>query len=200
MKKESFKDKIATNLINLEDPNWTLFLDRDGVINKRLPGRYVRHWEEFEFCKGSLAAIVKLRKHFARIVVVTNQQGIGKKIMTEKMLEKVHRRLRKEVAAAGGNLDQIYHCPGLAKENPPCRKPNPGMGLQAQKDFPEINFAKSIIVGDSISDIEFGIGLGMMTVFITTKEEEQEASQSIAIDHRFGSLQMFADWLVDQKS
>ena len=184
----------------LFDQDWTLFLDRDGVINKRIPGAYIRNWKEFEYCKGSLDAIVDLTKSFNRIVVVTNQKGIGKKIMTEKMLDKLHRRMRKEIAVAGGNIDQVYHCPELATTNPHCRKPNPGMGLQAQKDFPEIDFKKSIIVGDSISDMEFGIGLGMRTVFITTKKEEQEASQTIAIDYRFESLKFFADWFLDQKS
>lgn len=191
--------KKNTNPTNLIDQDWTLFLDRDGVINKRLPGAYVRSWKEFEFCKGSLEAMVKLSGYFNRTVVVTNQQGIGKKIMTEKMLDKVHRRMRKEVAVAGGNIDQVYFCPDLASANPPCRKPNSGMALQAQEDFPEIDFKKSIIVGDSISDMEFGIRLGMMTVFITTKEEEQKASQAMDFDQRFESLKIFSDWFLDPK-
>lgn len=150
--------------------NWTLFLDRDGVINKRIPNDYVRNIEQFQFIEGSLEAIVQLSHLFGTTVVVTNQQGVGKGLMTKNALEKVHASMIDQVKDAGGHIDQVYYCPTLAKEEPICRKPNPGMAFQAQKDFPHIDFNRSIMVGDSISDIEFGYALGMKTAYVTSKE------------------------------
>ena len=143
------------------DSNWTLFLDRDGVINKRIPGQYVRLWEEFEFLPGVLEALSLFQSIFGRIVIVTNQQGIGKDLMTEADLEAVHRQMLQEIHATGGRIDGVYHCPDLAYENSFCRKPNPGMAYQAKKDFPEIDFKRSLMAGNSLSDIQFGCRLGM---------------------------------------
>ena len=149
-------------------PNhFTLFLDRDGVINRRIPGSYVKDCSAFEFLEGSLEAVIGFRDLFTRIVVVTNQQGIGKGIMTTEDLNEVHDHMLKAINSAGGHIDKVYHCPKLASLNPRCRKPNPGMGEKAQADFPEIQFKESVMVGDSLSDMEFGIRLGMTTVFIT---------------------------------
>ena len=147
------------------DKSWTLFLDRDGVINRRLLDDYVKRWDEFEFLPGVKEAIAKLSRIFGRVVIVSNQQGIGKGLMTEKDLDHIHSMMVHEIEEAGGRIDAIYHCPELKEKNPECRKPKPGMALQAQKDFPEIDFEKSVMIGDSESDIEFGKRLGMLTVF-----------------------------------
>ncbi len=177
------------------DSTWTLFLDRDGVINKRLPGRYVQSWEEFEFIEGSLEAIVQLSPLFYKTVVVTNQQGIGKGLMTHEDLHEVHQQMQTSILKAGGKIDQCYYSPFLKTENPPCRKPNTGMALQAQNDFPLIDFTKSIMVGDSISDMEFGERLGMTTIFIEGKEEEQNANHLLKVNARFTSLAAFAKFI-----
>lgn len=179
---------------NFPNKNWTLFLDRDGVINERIPGSYVRNWEEFEFMHGSLDAVVELSALFNKVLVVTNQQGIGKGIMTAQELELVHNQMLEEVDAKGGKINKVYYCPELGIHNPPCRKPNSGMALQAQKDFPSINFKESIMVGDSASDMEFGIRLGMKTVFIEGKEEDYEESLTLDIDWRFTSLKGFTNF------
>ncbi len=168
--------------------DWTLFLDRDGVINHRIPGDYVKTTKEFKFIPGSLEAIVRFTNMFQRIVVVTNQQGIGKGLMTEEQLHEVHEHMLIQITKANGHIDKVYYCPKLKTENPPCRKPNTGMALQAQSDFPEIDFKKSIIVGDSISDMEFGKRLGMKTVFISTKEEEADAAAKMEFDLRIACL------------
>lgn len=154
-----------TNLSDL-DASWTLFLDRDGVINHRIVDEYVQRPEEFVFLPGVLEAISKFSQIFGRIVVVTNQQGIGKGLMTTADLESIHHKMATEVAKAGGRIDKIYHCPGLTAHQPACRKPLPGMAMDAISDFPEIDLSKSIMVGDSLSDIEFGRRLGMFTVKI----------------------------------
>ncbi len=177
----------------------TLFLDRDGVINERIVGGYVLTKEQFRFLPGALEAISYLTQQFDRTVVVTNQQGIGKGLFTEKDLDLVHQHMLENIEAAGGKIDKVYYCPKLAKQNAPCRKPNVGMGEAAQKDFPDIIFEKSIMVGDSISDMNFGLRLGMQTVYITTKEEEQEASKKISVDWRLNSLATFAKLLENGK-
>jgi histidinol-phosphate phosphatase family protein len=170
------------------DKSWTLFLDRDGVINHKLDNDYVKSWDEFEFLPGALDALAKFADVFGTIVIVTNQQGIGKGIYTASDLEEVHRRMMTEIENAGGRIDKIYYCPGLAKDDPPCRKPNPGMALDAKKDFPSIDFERSVMVGDSVSDMEMGRAVGMRTVFIAS-----EVKMSPLIDHCFTGLKEFAD-------
>lgn len=153
------------------DKSWTLFLDRDGVINHRIPGAYVRNWEEFEFMENVPEAIAVLSKIFGRIVVVTNQQGIGKGLMTAEQLVTLHDTMYRKVMDAKGRIDAVYFCPKLASENPICRKPEAGMAYQAQRNFPEINFKKSVMVGDSLSDMGFGSKVGMWNVLVETNEE-----------------------------
>ncbi|MDT7907945.1 MAG: HAD family hydrolase [Candidatus Calescibacterium sp.] len=147
--------------------DWTLFLDRDGVINKKIEGDYVRSWSQFEFIDGAIEGLKILRKIFGRIIIVTNQRGIGLGLMTENDLHKIHENMQKILQENGVFIDKIYYCPhDYQKENCDCRKPKVGLALKAKMDFPEIDFKKSIILGDSISDIEFGKSLGMITVFI----------------------------------
>ncbi len=148
------------------DKSWTLFLDRDGVINSRLVDDYVKSWTEFEFEAGALEAIVQFSAIFGRIFVVTNQQGIAKGFMTEQDLQVVHRQMVTAIERVGGRMDAVYFCPHWAKDNCGCRKPRTGMALQAKADFQEVDFARSVMVGDSPSDIEMGYLLGMKTVFI----------------------------------
>jgi len=173
------------------DKSWTLFLDRDGVINKKLDNDYVKHWVEFEFIEGVIDALKITNSMFGKIVVVTNQQGIGKGIYRTEDLELIHKNMLYEIHYMGGRIDKVYFSPYLAKENHSTRKPNTGMGLQAKNDFPEIDFTKSFIVGDSISDMEFGKGLGMKTVFISDKQITDEK-----IDFNFPSLVEFANMLI----
>jgi D-glycero-alpha-D-manno-heptose 1-phosphate guanylyltransferase len=156
------------------DQTWTLFLDRDGVINERIVGDYVKRVEDFHFMPGALNAIVEFSKTFQRIIVVTNQQGIGKGLMTERNLLDVHRYMQSEVEKHRGKIDAAYFAPQLSAENSEMRKPNTGMAKQAQTDFPEIDFSKAVMIGDSDSDIAFGQKAGMITV----KLESVDTSKS----------------------
>jgi histidinol-phosphate phosphatase family protein len=150
-----------------------LFLDRDGVINKHLPGDYVKNIAQFEFLPGVLDAIIKFNHFFSRIVIVTNQQGIGKNLYSEKDLNEVHQFMTTKIKEAGGTIDAIYFCPSLEIENPICRKPNVGMGLQAKRDFPDIDFKQSVMIGDSMSDMQFGRNLGMFTILISSDADKK---------------------------
>ena len=140
-----------------------LFLDRDGVINRHRPDDYVKTWAEFEFLPGTLEALAKLSNSFRYILIVTNQRGVSKGLFSEQMLKSIHERMLAEISKNGGRIDGIYYCTALAN-NDFNRKPNPGMALQAKRDYPEIEFTSSIMIGDSDSDIEFGKRLGMKTI------------------------------------
>lgn len=153
------------------DKSWTLFLDRDGVINKKLENDYVKTINEFEFLPNVLEAIKGFCTYFHKVIIVTNQQGINKKLMTDEDLEKVHQHLLNEVTSFGGNIDAIYYSPQLASQNSIMRKPNIGMAITAKNDFPTIDFNKSIMVGDSISDMEFAQNTNMFQVFIGDNED-----------------------------
>jgi len=161
------------------DKTWSLFLDRDGVINKRLVDDYVKIIEEFEFLPGVPEAIGKFSQIFGRVFIITNQRGIARELMTENDLNMVHEEMLKGITQAGGKIDRIYFCPHDRNQNCGCRKPAPGMAIKAKKDFPEIDFDKSIMVGDTSSDIEFGKSAGMYTIKVTAKETENFSVESL---------------------
>lgn len=170
------------------DKSWTLFLDRDGVINRRLPGRYVTQPDAFDYLPNSLESIYKLNKIFGRIVIVTNQKGVGKGLMSQADLDQVHQKMISDLKEEGGEVDAIYTATDAVLTANSHHKPNPGMAFQAKADFPAIDFEKSVIVGDSISDMEFGFELGMWTVFVEGKEEEKAAAALIEVNERVESL------------
>lgn len=147
-------------------PDWTLFLDRDGVINRRLIDEYVRNWSEFEFEPGVLEALAALAPRFRTIVIVTNQRGIARGLMTEADLARVHERMSSEIEQAGGRIDGIYHCPHDRHTGCACRKPGIGLAEQARRAHPHIDFTRSLMVGDSASDMEFADRAGMKKLFI----------------------------------
>ncbi|HEY9178307.1 MAG TPA: HAD-IIIA family hydrolase [Flavipsychrobacter sp.] len=169
------------------DKGWTLFLDRDGVINEENVGSYITKWDEFVFCKGSLHALKQLNDLFGRIVVVTNQRGVGKGIMTIEDMKSIHQNMTGEVLAGGGRIDKVYACTAL-EDNDHNRKPNTGMATQAREDFPEIDFRRSVMVGNNISDMEFGKRMGMYTVFLTSVRKPYDLPHDL-IDEQFPSLQ-----------
>lgn len=171
---------------NIIDNDWTLFLDRDGVINVRIIDGYVTKTDEFEFLPNVIEAFKIFRNKFKRIIVVTNQQGVGKGIMKFDDVVNVHNFMSDEVFRNYGKIDKIYFCPQLKSEPDNYRKPSPKMAYFAKNDFPDIDLTKSIMVGDMSSDIEFGKNAGMKTVFIGNE------NPNITPDDRFDSLYDFA--------
>jgi len=148
------------------DKSWTLFLDRDGVINEKRVYDYVKTWDEFVFNKGAVEAISELSNLFGRIIVVTNQRCIGRGIISEQDLSVIHENMCNEITRNRGRIDKILHCPEVS-DSADCRKPNLGMAFKAKSFFPEIDFHKSVIVGDSNSDMIFGKRAGMVRVYIS---------------------------------
>jgi len=150
--------------------NRAVFLDRDGVINRKArEGGYVTRWEEIEILPGVPDAIARLNSKGFRVVVVTNQRCISRQIVTASEVEEIHKRLCGELAAKGAMIDDIYYCPH--EENPPClcRKPAPGMLLNAARDH-GIDLRASWMVGDSESDIAAGKAAGCKTVRLQSDE------------------------------
>lgn len=149
----------------------TVFLDRDGVINRKMPeGQYVTAWQHFHLLPGVPEAILKLNQAGLRVLVVTNQRGIALGLYGPSDVDHIHIELNERLAQAGAHIDGFYFCPHDKRECN-CRKPLPGLFEQAQKDFPDIQAETSLIIGDSLSDIEFGCGLGMRTIFIEGDED-----------------------------
>lgn len=181
------------------DKTWTLFLDRDGVINLHYPNDYVKNWDEFYFLEGVLDALKQLSGVFKRILIVTNQQGVGKGLMTDADLQFIHDEMLKEVRKYGGRVHAIYAATDLVAEDvKQMRKPGGGMARQAKKDFPEIDFSKSIMVGDSISDMQFGRNAGMLTVYIGDNGKPKVADRKL-IDVYCSSLSEFANSLTPSR-
>ncbi len=178
--------------LKLSDINsdWTLFLDRDGVINIEKNEDYVKNWNEFEFYSDSLTALPILAKKFNRIVITTNQKGVGKGLMSEMDLTTIHNNMVQNIIAVGGRIDHIFYCIDLENDSVN-RKPQPGMAFQAKKHFPEINFPTSIMVGNRKSDMEFGRNAGLHTVFVATTHPDTPFPDN-SIDLRFESLLAFA--------
>ena len=150
----------------MNQAKWTIFLDRDGVLNRKAPpDQYIRNWTEFHWLPGALDALRRLHGAGLRLLLATNQQGIAKGVMSQADVDDIHRRLKEDVARAGGMIDGVYVCPHLAGTCD-CRKPGTGLFKQAQKEFPDIRFDRSVVVGDSQTDVEAGNNIGARTLQI----------------------------------
>jgi D-glycero-D-manno-heptose 1,7-bisphosphate phosphatase len=145
---------------------WTVFLDRDGVLNRKAPpDDYIKSWQEFAWVPGAPEALRTLQQRGLRLIVVTNQQGIAKGLIKLDALDDIHRNMEADLARAGVVLDGIYVCPHLAGTCD-CRKPETGMFRAAQRDHRGLSFEHSVVLGDSASDIEAGRRIGARTVYL----------------------------------
>ncbi|MDR1762991.1 MAG: HAD family hydrolase [Dysgonamonadaceae bacterium] len=174
-----------------------MFLDRDGVINVHRPNDYVKSVEEFEFIDGAKEALKILAPHFRHIFIVTNQRGVGKGLMTEQQLAEIHNFMCSEIAKSGGRIDRIY-VSTATNEDAPDRKPNPGMARQAKSEFPDIDFSKSFMAGDSETDMQFAENAGIKPVLLGNRCDSQKIS-GIKIFANFPDLINFALALADNK-
>lgn len=149
------------------DKTWTLFLDRDGVLNEEIAGDYVRDIDQLVFYKNIPITLARLRSRFDKIFVVTNQRGVSKGFMTEETLVSIHEHLLAQCSKALGDIEKVFYATAMSDEDI-MRKPQIGMALQAKAEYPEIDFSKSVMIGNSPSDILFGKNAGMKTIFLTT--------------------------------
>jgi histidinol-phosphate phosphatase family protein len=149
------------------DKTWTIFLDRDGVLNHEIDGDYVRTVSQLVIYPYIPVAIARLNGFFHSVIVVTNQRGIGRGLMSEENLLLIHETIQRKCMNAMGHIDEFYYSIEV-EDQAPSRKPQIGMALLARNENPNIDFTKSIMVGNSPSDIQFGKNAGMKTIFLTT--------------------------------
>lgn len=174
-----------------ENENWTLFLDRDGVINRKLQNDYVKTIDEFEILEGVFQGLKTCNKVFRRVIIVTNQRGISLGKMTHTDLDFIHSKMLKYFSSEEVKIDAVFYCDGLNSDSD-CRKPNTGMGLLAKQKYPDIDFKKSIMVGDSYTDIQFGSNLKMITVLIKSDDFCDDQAPLITPNYIFNSLFEFS--------
>jgi histidinol-phosphate phosphatase family protein len=151
--------------------NRAVFLDRDGVINEKAPeGAYITTWEEMRFLPGVELAILLFHRAGFRVIIITNQRCVAKGLTTVENLEALHLRMCAAFAGNGAVIDAVYYCPH--QENPPCRcrKPAPGMLLDAARDH-DIDLAHSWMIGDSEADVLAGKNAGCQTARIASNPE-----------------------------
>jgi D-glycero-D-manno-heptose 1,7-bisphosphate phosphatase len=177
----------------------TVFLDRDGVLNRKPPeGEYVRSWSDFHLLPGVAEAVARLNAAGMRVIVVSNQRGIALGLYTAEDVQSIHDALNRELGDHAARIDAFFICPhdsGACN----CRKPLPGLFEQARARWPETAAETSVMIGDSLSDIEFGRRLSMRTVFIEGERGRQKpgAERAAAMaDLRFGSLPAAVDGLL----
>jgi D-glycero-D-manno-heptose 1,7-bisphosphate phosphatase len=178
----------------------TVFLDRDGVINADSP-EYIKSVAEFRFIPGSLDAIARLTRSGFRVIVITNQSVINRQMVSPAELEAIHDRLRQAVAAAGGRITDIFHCPHRPDEQCSCRKPKPGLILAARQRY-GIDLARAVMVGDSAKDILAGKAAGCGRTVLVETGIQHTALPSLSAngqfpDHVSINLDDAADWIVD---
>lgn len=143
-----------------------IFLDRDGVLNENRVD-HVKSWDEFRFVPGVLPALRSLARSACPIVIVTNQAIVHRGDVSQHNVDAIHRRMRAEITRSGGRIDGIYCCPHTPEEGCDCRKPEPGLLLQAARDF-SIDLPNSVFVGDALTDIQAGKKLGCRTILVRT--------------------------------
>ena len=143
-----------------------IFLDRDGVINKKAPGDgYVTRWQDFELLPDVAEAISQINRAGLAVIVITNQRCIAKGLMTVDDLEDIHQQMREFLEKRGARIDAIYYCPHETDPACHCRKPAPGMFERASHDY-GIQLTVSWMIGDSDIDIEAGKNAGCKTALL----------------------------------
>jgi D-glycero-D-manno-heptose 1,7-bisphosphate phosphatase len=153
-------------------------LDRDGVINCKAPeGRYVTRWEDFHFLPGASEGIKQLNRAGFHVIVVTNQRSVAKGLITEIELESLHCKMIDELAKIGATIDAIYYCPHELEPPCDCRKPAPGMLLEAAR-LGNLDLASSWMIGDSDADILAGKNAGCRTVRVSAENPKVRETQS----------------------
>ena len=152
-----------------------VFLDRDGVINEKMPeGQYVRSELDLRILPGVPRAIATLNEAGIRVLVVSNQRGVSLGLMSSAAVDRIHMSLQKQLRELSARIDGMYYCPH-DKNSCTCRKPLPGLFEQALRDFPDIEATRSVMIGDSFSDIEFGYRLGMETIWIQGGSKDRKS-------------------------
>jgi D-glycero-D-manno-heptose 1,7-bisphosphate phosphatase len=181
----------------------TVFLDRDGVIN-RDSAAYVKSWAEFAFLPGSLDALARLTAAGLALVVITNQSAVGRGLITAAGLAEIHRRMQQAIEKAGGRLLDIFFCPHLPEAGCRCRKPAPGL-IEAACRRHDLDPALSVMVGDRAKDIRCGQAAGCRATVLVGRDDSRTALAELAAlktppDHVATDLTAAGDWIINRLS
>lgn len=152
-------------MIRSVEPIKTILLDRDGVINRRIPGGYVTIWDEFVFLPGALGAIRKLTDGGLKVIVVSNQAAVGKGLIEKTRLAEITDQFVRQVEQNGGKIHGIYYCLHRSDDGCECRKPAPGLLLQAQREH-SFEFREALMIGDSESDVAAARRVGCASILV----------------------------------
>lgn len=158
-----------------------IFLDRDGVINVNRPD-HVKSWDEFVFLPNALTALAQLAASDFLVIVTTNQSAIARGLVTAATVRAIHARMIAEVTRAGGRVDAVYFCPHHPDDKCACRKPQPGLFLQAARDF-AIDFARSYVIGDAFSDVAAALAIGARPILVLTGRGRTQYAEMVANNH-----------------
>lgn len=150
-----------------------VFIDRDGVLNKRILNNYVTTVDELEWCPLALKSLRTLSVFNYNVFIITNQSAIGKKVLTLMELDRIHKKMIDEAKKSHAVINQIYYCPHLVEDNCDCRKPKGGMLLQAALEF-GIDLTHSFMIGDSYTDIQAGKSIGAKTILVHSYVKNHE--------------------------
>ncbi len=170
---------------------WCLFLDRDGVLNRRIVGDYVRNWNQFEWLPEAIPALRVLRDWAPHMVIVTNQQGVGKGLMSAEDVAEIHQHVQQDLAVTGETIDDFQVCPHLQSVECACRKPRPGLVLDWLDRNPRCDGALSVMVGDSAGDLELALNVSAVTGGCASIRIGHDEFNGVS-DAAFGSLWDFA--------
>lgn len=173
--------------------NKAVFLDRDGTMAENIG--YCRSPEDFRLLSRTVEAVKLLNQHAFKLILITNQSGIGRGYFTEGALARIHRKMKEELAREGAYVDAIYYCPHHPDDDCDCRKPKPKLVLRAAKEH-DIDLKRSFIVGDEPKDIELGRAVGCRTILVKTPPSisEETAKPDMVVADLYEAAQMICQW------
>ncbi len=172
-----------------------VFLDRDGVINRDSPD-FIKTAEELEILTAVPEAVAKLNRLGFLVFVITNQSGVARGLLSHEDLDAIHAKLGGVIAGGGGSISGIYHCPHVPEDGCDCRKPKPGMILEAAREH-DIDLRRSYLVGDKPTDIECGASVGLQTILVLSglSPKFDLARFPVAPDQICDDLTAAASWI-----
>ncbi|MCM8811753.1 MAG: HAD family hydrolase [Candidatus Omnitrophica bacterium] len=176
-----------------------VFLDRDGVINLPPKHRFIRHWDEFRFIPGTLAAIRRMTVRKIALVIISNQSGVGRRIMSRARLEEIHRRMMAAVRRHGGKILAAYYCTHHPDRRCGCRKPKTGMLTKAAREH-GIDLNRSIVVGDRETDILMAHAAGCRSALVLSGKHDRKSASRLAVrpDKIFPDLSRTVPWILKE--
>jgi D-glycero-D-manno-heptose 1,7-bisphosphate phosphatase len=172
---QSLRFLLTTPPSTLRRP--AIFLDRDGVINERIVDGYVTNWQEFRFVEGALSVLRDLARLRLPILVISNQSGVGKGLVSRSSLRQITERFVAAMERRGARIDGVYYCPHRTEEGCPCRKPKPGLLLAAARDW-RIDLGASVMIGDAITDVQAAQAAGCRGILVHRTAESAAAAPS----------------------